>query len=277
MKSRLGSLIRTAAMITGILLSAFPSFAQFPKLDDLASQTLKEIKPLKPRRVAVADFRSPDGASFQQGHYFALSLSTLLQDLAKKDFFVASHAGFDDDLSRLHLTVEGLTPGDSIRDAASKIAVEVLVTGSLKKRGNSYLLQVTPVRVASAEWLPTLTTTVQSNEFFESIFMPLPSDVPVLTGKAVEPDLSIPSCLYCPDPSYSDQARRAKFNGSGVFQVLVSPDGRAQQVRATKLIGYDLDEQAFYAIKKWKFRPAKSKDGTPVAVIVPVEVTFKLF
>jgi len=58
---------------------------------------------------------------------------------------------------------------------------------------------------------------------------------------------------------------------------LVSPEGRAQQVRATKLIGYDLDEQAFYAIKKWKFRPAKNKDGTPVAVIVPVEVTFRLF
>jgi outer membrane biosynthesis protein TonB len=38
-----------------------------------------------------------------------------------------------------------------------------------------------------------------------------------------------------------------------------------------------LDEQAFYAIKKWKFRPAKNKDGTSVAVIVPVEVTFRLY
>ena len=277
MKSRLGSLIGTAALIIGVLLSASPSFAQFPKLDDLASETLKEIKRLKPRRVAVADFRSSDGASLQQGHYFALSLSTLLQDLAKQDFVVASHTGFDGDLSRLHLTVEALARGDSLRDAASKIAVEVLITGSVQKRGNSYFLQVMPVRVASAKWLPTITTTVQSNEFFESIFMPLPSEVPVLTGKDVAPDVSMPSCLYCPNPSYSDQARRAKFNGSGMFQVLVSPDGRAQQIRATKLIGYDLDEQAFYAIKEWKFRPATNKDGIPVAVIVPVEVTFRLF
>lgn len=271
------SLVRIAALVTGFLFSAAPCFAQFPKLDGLASEITKEIKPLKPRLIAVADFRSPYGTSLQQGHYFALTLSSLLQNLAKNNFTVAGHAGFDVDLSRLHLTVEDLTPTDSFRDAASKIGVEVLVTGSLRKQGNSYFLQVTPVRVASAEWLPTLTATVQSNEFFESIFMPLPPDVPVLTGKGVAPDLSMPSCVYCPDPSYSDQARRAKFNGAAVFQVLVSPDGRAQQVRATKLVGYDLDEQAFYAIKKWKFRPAKNKDGTPVAVVVPVEVTFRLF
>ena len=271
------SLIRIAALVIGFLLSAFPCFAQFPKLDELASGITKEIKPLKPHLIAVADFRSPYDNSLQQGHYFALALSTLLQDLAKKNFTVASHAGFDGDLSRLHLTVAALTPGDSFRDITPNIGVDVLVTGTLERRGDSYFLQVTPVRVASAEWLPTLTATVQSNEFFESIFMPLPPDVPVLTGKGVTPDFSLPSCVYCPDPSYSDQARRAKFNGFAVFQVLVSPDGRAQQVRAIKLVGYDLDEQAFYAIKKWKFRPAKNKDGTPVAVIVPVEVTFRLY
>ena len=272
------SFIRISAVAASSLFLVTGVSAQLSKLDDLASQIAKEVKPLKPHLVAVADFRSPYGSSLQQGHYFALTLSTLLQDQAKKNFTVAGHTAFDVDLSRLHLTVEALTPSDSFRDAASKIGVEVLVTGSLEKRGNSYFLQVTPVRIASVEWLPTLTATIESNEFFESMFRPFPLDVPVLTNKAAATDLSMPSCVYCPDPSYSDPARRAKINGYAVFQVLVSPDGQAQQIRPTKLLGYGLDEQGFYAIKSWKFRPARrTKDGEPVAVIVPVEVTFRLF
>jgi len=277
MKPRPASLILTAALFAGFIFNAFPSFAQFPKLNDLAAEIAKEIGPVKPRLVAVSDFRSPYGAPQQQGHYFALALSTALQDLAKKNFVVADHAGFDMDLSRLHVTAAALVPGDSFSDVVKNIGVEVLVTGSLERRGSSYFLQVTPVRVASAEWLPTLTDTVRSNEFFESMFTPFPPDVPVLTGKAATSDLSMPSCVYCPDPSYSDPARRAKFNGSAIFQVLVSTDGRAQQISATKLVGYDLDERAFYAIKKWRFKPARARDGSPVAVIVPIEVTFRLY
>jgi outer membrane biosynthesis protein TonB len=42
-----------------------------------------------------------------------------------------------------------------------------------------------------------------------------------------------------------------------------------------KLLGYGLDEKAFEAIKSWKFRPA-TKDGSPVSVVVAIEVSFQL-
>jgi TonB family protein len=38
-----------------------------------------------------------------------------------------------------------------------------------------------------------------------------------------------------------------------------------------------LDEQAFEAIKKWRFKPATGSDGTPTPAIVSVEVTFRLY
>ena len=48
-------------------------------------------------------------------------------------------------------------------------------------------------------------------------------------------------------------------------------------LRPEKLAGHGLDEQAFNAIKQWRFAPATSTtDGKPVAIIVPVEVTFRL-
>lgn len=86
----------------------------------------------------------------------------------------------------------------------------------------------------------------------------------------------MPGCIYCPDPTYTDWARSEKISGASVLLVLISPEGRAQQIRPQTLLGYGLDERAYDTIKKWKFRPA-TKDGTPVATIVPIEVTFRIY
>jgi len=87
----------------------------------------------------------------------------------------------------------------------------------------------------------------------------------------------MPMCIYCPDPTYSDWAHSEKISGVSIFSVLISPDGAAQQIRPLKMLGYGLDEQAYDAIKKWKFRPAHDGNGANVATIVPVEVTFRLY
>ena len=74
---------------------------------------------------------------------------------------------------------------------------------------------------------------------------------------------------------FSVAGARAVF--VSIMLVLISPEGTAQQIRPQKMLGYGLDEQAYAAIKKWKFRPAHNSDGTFVATIVPVEVSFRLY
>jgi TonB family protein len=37
-----------------------------------------------------------------------------------------------------------------------------------------------------------------------------------------------------------------------------------------------LDEKAIEAVKKWRFNPARDADGHPVAIAVPMDVTFRL-
>jgi TonB family protein len=118
---------------------------------------------------------------------------------------------------------------------------------------------------------------IYTSEFLESMLTPLPAGVPLLTAASQAPDITMPSCIYCPDPSYSDLARREKIQGHNLFHVVVTSAGEAEQIRPVKMIGHGLDEQAYYAIKKWKFKPATLKtEGTPVKVIVPVEVAFRL-
>jgi TonB family protein len=88
--------------------------------------------------------------------------------------------------------------------------------------------------------------------------------------------VTVPACVYCPNPSFTDEARAAKFNGSVVLQVVVTPDGHAENISVVRKAGYGLEQSAIETVKKWQFRPAKGPDGNPVATVVPIEVTFRI-
>lgn len=85
-----------------------------------------------------------------------------------------------------------------------------------------------------------------------------------------------PSCLYCPEPQYSEDARKAKFQGIVVLQVIIQPDGHATNIQVVKGAGLGLDEKAIEAVRMWRFKPAIGPNGTPVATITPIEVNFRL-
>jgi len=85
-----------------------------------------------------------------------------------------------------------------------------------------------------------------------------------------------PSCLYCPEPQYSEDARKAKFQGIVVLQVIIQADGHATNIQVVKGAGLGLDEKAIEAVRTWRFKPAVGPNGTPVATITPIEVNFRL-
>jgi periplasmic protein TonB len=87
---------------------------------------------------------------------------------------------------------------------------------------------------------------------------------------------SPPKTLYAPDPEYSEEARKAKFQGTCVLWLIVGPDGRPRDIHIARSLGLGLDEKAIEAVKQWKFEPAM-KDGKPVAVQINVEVDFRLY
>jgi protein TonB len=88
--------------------------------------------------------------------------------------------------------------------------------------------------------------------------------------------VSAPKAIYSPDPEYSEEARKAKFQGTCVLWLVVGPDGRPRDMRVQRTLGLGLDEKAIEAVKTWRFDPAL-KDGKPVAVQINVEVSFRLY
>jgi periplasmic protein TonB len=88
--------------------------------------------------------------------------------------------------------------------------------------------------------------------------------------------VSAPRALDTPDPEYSEEARKAKYQGTCVLWLVVGPDGQPRDVKVARSLGMGLDQKAIEAVKRWKFEPAM-KDGKPVAVQINVEVNFRLY
>lgn len=88
--------------------------------------------------------------------------------------------------------------------------------------------------------------------------------------------VTAPTLIYKTEPEYSEEARKAKYQGTVILACIVGADGKPRSLRVEHSLGMGLDEKALEAVREWKFSPAE-KDGKPVAVAVNVEVQFRLF
>lgn len=87
--------------------------------------------------------------------------------------------------------------------------------------------------------------------------------------------VSPPSILYKVEPEYSEEARKAKFQGEVVLQIIVDEKGNPRDIKIIRPLGLGLDQKAVEAVEKWRFSPGK-KDGKPVPVIAQISVNFRL-
>ena len=87
--------------------------------------------------------------------------------------------------------------------------------------------------------------------------------------------VSAPSIVYRVEPTYSEEARKAKYQGVVVLSAIVRKDGTIEILKVVRGLGLGLDENAIQALKQWRFRPGM-KNGVPVDVALNIEVNFSL-
>jgi len=88
--------------------------------------------------------------------------------------------------------------------------------------------------------------------------------------------VSAPVGIYTPEAEFSDEARRAKYQGDVDVICIVGADGLVHNPHVQRDPGMGLAQKALDTVKTYRFKPAM-KDGKPVAVRIIVEVGFTIY
>jgi len=87
----------------------------------------------------------------------------------------------------------------------------------------------------------------------------------------------IPRLLKEVKPRYTIEAMTAKIQGTVLVECVVEVDGMVRRARVVRSLDpmFGLDQSALDAVKEWQFEPG-TRDGTPVPVVVTIELSFVL-
>jgi protein TonB len=87
--------------------------------------------------------------------------------------------------------------------------------------------------------------------------------------------LTRPVLLWSTEPLYSEEARKAKVQGTVVLYIEIDAHGEVRDVSVRRSMGLGLDDRAMEAVRRWRFKPAM-RNGKPVPSGALVEVNFRL-
>jgi TonB family protein len=259
-----------------------------PKLDELASRLASQVMTQQPRkakklRIVVLDFRDENENLMRLGvqlaDEFTQALRAQAPELAVLDRAIVRSAMHDDCL-RAYL--ESGSQGPYL--FAKRLGAGAVVRGSFLSHLDGVDLQVglattDATRLAEAEQVLAWSDerrvldsqpayTAQADAGAEPPWSGIPS--------AVEVGHGVPRCLSCPNPPYTEDARKFRLQGSVLLSVLIGEDGSVRDVRVQRGLACGMTEQTIKTVKKWKFAPVLGPDGKPAVAQLTVEANFLL-
>lgn len=85
-----------------------------------------------------------------------------------------------------------------------------------------------------------------------------------------------PVCLYCPNPTFSDEAVKVKYQGTVLLRFVVTAAGTTEDIQVMRGLGMGLDQHAIDTVRTWRFKPAIGPSGRPATVVMMAEISFRL-
>lgn len=273
----------TSRLLLGVLVvfhcclffaSGSRTSAQMSELDAFANRLGLALEGAHIQAAIVADFTGESGDVTLQGVLLADRLwISLLQ--GQRGFRTLNR-----DVLRKQLYKERFSRSNFVAkteiDAAHAAGADVLITGKIEARGKELAVTVTASKVSTGEVIHQDTWRVPRTESLDALALqPIQAKSPFyLLG---QDGVSAPSCAYCPNPQYTDEARKRKIEGTVVLMVLIDSSGRAKDVWEVRGLPEDLTRQAMEAVRQeWRFNPARDENGRAVTMMAPVDVSFRL-
>ena len=138
------------------------------------------------------------------------------------------------------------------------------------------LLQARPVRTRKV-WLAASLAVIVAFVFATFVVTPVRAQSGKKDDKVYKmaDGITPPKLLKKVEPKYTPEAKDAKIEGAVVLKVVVTTEGKADNIEVVKGIDPSLDQSAMDAVAQWVFQPG-TKDGQPVNVSATIEINFRI-
>jgi TonB family protein len=241
-------------------------------------------------KVLVADFSEAKGDPTALGPDLAQQFFLSLQAHAR-NFTLADRDKYLRDLVADKLTPESYQSPDNMKCYALELNAAFIVTGELEDSPDKVVVGIKVTRMdehkvifaapVSLDFTPAMRQLLNQEPPVFASADSVPSSVHIhgsdRVPEAGKKGYSMPTCVYCPNATFTDEAVREKRQGTLVVSVWVGADGLAHEVSVLRGLACGFNKQAVDAVRRWKFRPATGPGGQPADVIASVEVSFRLY
>jgi len=248
-------------------------------MQPLADQMARAILNSKKTSVVVLDFFGP-GENFTQ-------LGKSLADNFNEDLKKSSPQFATLERSQLRVWLENKGwPSDSFSSTdlalwvAGQLKADAVVGGNISVLGSQVVVEVSLYRVDTRQWVKSFDNSTLGSDETRTLINSLIEE----TRPGLDPSIPLagrrgytyPSCSYCPEVQYGDEARQFRVQGSVVLISLVGIDGSIEKLLVSRALPDGLTESALETVRQWKFIPARGPDSKPAAVQYTIRISFHI-
>jgi TonB family protein len=245
-------------------------------LDAVATKLADAIASSKEGPVIVLDFVGPNEIAGTSEKQLANDFSSALSRSGNR-FVVLGRAQIPGALQKRKLTASDLEDSVNAMALAKELKAKVYVWGAFTLGPSDINLSVEAFRVPDQKpiggYNARLALTAELKEL---------SDKRIAQGLAFgfpssgENGYTTAKCIQCRQALYDPRAVSHRSQGTAILSIVVTLEGRADDIVVLRTLPWGLTEQAVEAVKGWRFQPAADAEGKPAAVRQKVEVSFHL-
>jgi TonB family protein len=245
-----------------------------PSLDDFGDVLAQHIKDAKIHSLAVSGFVVREDTISPRGQYLAARLCESWHQ-RHRDLVIVKPVIFDDTLKAQKLSPRDLKIPERLNQIGKTFGVDAVMLGSLADTTAGYLLTVMVRAVSDGSLVFTTEQSIAHSRVFDSLAA-TDADTAASAPRAGTKGAGIPACAHAPMPVFPGEARKAEISSASVIlTVVITQEGRATEIRVTRDPGFGFAERAIETLTEWRCKPALDKDKKPMAVTVPIEMTFR--
>lgn len=259
------------------LASPLRSADKDKELKRSAEGVAQNIANFKLQRLYVPDFLGSDAARTDRGAYLAAVFAKFLAEYAGKRFEVVDRSIVQRSYESLNLTAHDLQEREVLTRLGVDSGADAILWGRISQTAKEIIIDLSLSEARSGKVLYSLQYQQPRTLQFEALF-PAESDP---SGRVFYfsgfDGVGVPKPIHSPPPSYTDEARRRKLNGTVLLSAVITMQGKVERVRLVQSLEPSLDQASIDIIRTWKISPAKDAAGKPVPIRAPIETTFRLY